>query len=91
MDKTDKIQVELSLKVKQSGRERALKDGDVRAVFHYDLVLGSSEGNLDCVGGEGTTDQLVIRDWKRQMYEKTYVLGIHLGKTDVSFNEFFDT
>ena len=38
----------------------------------------------------GTTDQLVMRDWKRQIYERTYILGIHLGKRDVSFKEFFD-
>lgn len=50
---SDKIRVEISLRLKQRGREKALKDGDVRAVFHDDFVLGSSEGNLDCVGGGG--------------------------------------
>lgn len=34
----------------------------------------------------GTTDKLVLRDWKRQMYEEIYFLGIHLGKRDVSLN-----
>ena len=36
--------------------------------------------------GEGTTDQLVLRDWKRQMYEDTHMVGIHVGKRDGSLS-----
>lgn len=41
-----------------------------------------------CVGGGGRYHRSVdVEERKRQMYEEPYVLNIHLGKRDVSFNE----
>lgn len=60
--------------------KRVLKDG-AEEVSHCDLDLGNLEGHFGLLRG-GTTDKLVLWDWKRQMYEEIYFLGIHLGKRD---------